>query len=95
MVTSWLSQSADEAAAEAALVQKHPIGRIGEPQEVASAIAFLASNDAGFMTGLAIPVDGGTIPRDLAKKAGRNAKFACIAMHKVLNLFPLVPPESS
>jgi NAD(P)-dependent dehydrogenase (short-subunit alcohol dehydrogenase family) len=59
MVTSWLSRSADEAAAEAALLEKHPIGRIGEPQEVASVIAFLASDDAGFMTGLAIPVDGG------------------------------------
>jgi NAD(P)-dependent dehydrogenase (short-subunit alcohol dehydrogenase family) len=59
MVTTWLSQSADEQAAERALLQKHPIGRIGEPKEVASVIAFLASDDAAFMTGLAIPVDGG------------------------------------
>lgn len=59
MVTSWLSRSEDEAAAEAALLRKHPIGRIGDPKEVASVIAFLASDDAGFMTGLAIPVDGG------------------------------------
>jgi NAD(P)-dependent dehydrogenase (short-subunit alcohol dehydrogenase family) len=59
MVTTWLSQSADEQAAELALLQKHPIGRIGEPREVASVIAFLASDDAAFMTGLAIPVDGG------------------------------------
>jgi NAD(P)-dependent dehydrogenase (short-subunit alcohol dehydrogenase family) len=59
MVTSWLSQSEDEEAAEAILLRKHPIGRLGEPREVASVIAFLASDDAGFMTGLAIPVDGG------------------------------------
>jgi NAD(P)-dependent dehydrogenase (short-subunit alcohol dehydrogenase family) len=59
MVTSWLSQAVDEQAAEAALLTKHPIGRIGDAREVASVIAFLASADAGFMTGLAIPVDGG------------------------------------
>lgn len=59
MVTNWLSQSPDQVAAETALLRKHPIGRIGEPREVASVIAFLASEDAGFMTGLAIPVDGG------------------------------------
>jgi meso-butanediol dehydrogenase / (S,S)-butanediol dehydrogenase / diacetyl reductase len=59
MVTSWLGQAADEEAAEAVLLRKHPIGRIGDAREVASVIAFLASEDAGFMTGLAIPVDGG------------------------------------
>ncbi len=41
------------------MIEKHPIGRIGQPEEVASTIAFLASEDASFMTGLAIPVDGG------------------------------------
>jgi NAD(P)-dependent dehydrogenase (short-subunit alcohol dehydrogenase family) len=59
MVTSWLSQSENLAAAEAALLLKHPIGRIGEAKDVAGVIAFLASEDAAFMTGLAIPVDGG------------------------------------
>jgi NAD(P)-dependent dehydrogenase (short-subunit alcohol dehydrogenase family) len=59
MVTEWLSGEQNPDAAEAAVVQKHPIGRIGRPEEVASVIAFLASDDASFMTGLAIPVDGG------------------------------------
>ncbi len=59
MVTTWLSQSTDQTVAENVLLQKHPIGRIGEPREVASVIAFLASDDASFMTGLSIPVDGG------------------------------------
>ncbi len=59
MVTSWLAQAPDPAAAEERLCQKHPLGRLGEPHEVASAIAFLASEDASFMTGLSIPVDGG------------------------------------
>lgn len=56
MVTDWLASSPDQ---EPAVLRKHPIGRIGEPREVASVIAFLASEDASFMTGLSIPVDGG------------------------------------
>ena len=59
MVTSWLGSAPDVDAAEAAVLAKHPIGRIGRPEEVASVIAFLASDDASFMTGLSIPVDGG------------------------------------
>ena len=38
---------------------QHPIGRIGTPAEVAAAAAFLASDDAAFVTGVALPVDGG------------------------------------
>jgi len=38
---------------------RHPIGRLGEPREVAEAIAFLASDAASFITGAVLPVDGG------------------------------------
>jgi NAD(P)-dependent dehydrogenase (short-subunit alcohol dehydrogenase family) len=38
---------------------KHPIGRISTPDEVAAAVTFLASSQAGFITGVALPVDGG------------------------------------
>ena len=38
---------------------RHPIGRLGEPREVADAIAFLASDAASFITGAVLPVDGG------------------------------------
>jgi NAD(P)-dependent dehydrogenase (short-subunit alcohol dehydrogenase family) len=38
---------------------QHPAGRIGEPIEVAQAILFLASDDASFITGVVLPVDGG------------------------------------
>jgi NAD(P)-dependent dehydrogenase (short-subunit alcohol dehydrogenase family) len=37
----------------------HPLGRPGQPQEVASLILFLASDRAGWMTGETIPIDGG------------------------------------
>lgn len=41
------------------LSQCHPIGRLGIPEEVASAVLFLASDDASFITGAAFSVDGG------------------------------------
>ena len=39
--------------------ETHAMGRAGEVEEVANAIAFLASRDASFMTGNLTPVDGG------------------------------------
>lgn len=38
---------------------QHKLGRFGKPQEVATAASFLASSDASFITGIALPVDGG------------------------------------
>jgi meso-butanediol dehydrogenase/(S,S)-butanediol dehydrogenase/diacetyl reductase len=37
----------------------HPLGRVADPSEIAVAILFLASDDAGFITGATLPVDGG------------------------------------
>lgn len=39
--------------------EKHPMGRIAQPEEVARVILFLASDDASFITGAALAVDGG------------------------------------
>lgn len=39
--------------------EEHPIGRIGRPEEVANAVLFLASDEASFVTGAALSVDGG------------------------------------
>jgi NAD(P)-dependent dehydrogenase (short-subunit alcohol dehydrogenase family) len=36
-----------------------PLGRLGQPEDIARAIAFLASDDAGFITGAALDADGG------------------------------------
>jgi NAD(P)-dependent dehydrogenase (short-subunit alcohol dehydrogenase family) len=41
------------------MLEAHPIGRLGEPSEVAHAILFLASDEAAFITGAILPVDGG------------------------------------
>ena len=38
---------------------RHPIGRVAETSDIASAILFLASDDSAFMTGVNMPVDGG------------------------------------
>ena len=44
---------------EKTLVPLHPIGRLGEPDEVAALVAFLASDEAGFITGAGYLIDGG------------------------------------
>ncbi len=59
MVREMLAKAPDLVTATRGIIAKHPIGRMAQPQEVAATIAFLASSDASFMTGLAVPVDGG------------------------------------
>jgi NAD(P)-dependent dehydrogenase (short-subunit alcohol dehydrogenase family) len=49
---------ADPAWRQAAL-QRHPLGRFGQPEDIAAAILYLASDEAAFVTGVALPVDGG------------------------------------
>jgi len=42
-----------------AVLKRYPLGRFGQPAEIAAAILFLASDEAAFVTGVALPVDGG------------------------------------
>lgn len=49
--------------AEAALNRVTPLGRIGEPHEIAGAAVFLASRAGAYMTGQSIVIDGGTTIR--------------------------------
>ena len=49
----------DTAAPSVPFIEVDPMGRLGEPEEVANAILFLASDEASFITGAILPVDGG------------------------------------
>ncbi len=46
-------------AARDAIVDSVPLGRVGQPDDIAAAVAFLASDGASYITGATIPVDGG------------------------------------
>ena len=54
-----LTRYADPEAMRSFWKQRHPIGRIGKPEEVARAALFLASDDSSFVTGTLLFVDGG------------------------------------
>jgi NAD(P)-dependent dehydrogenase (short-subunit alcohol dehydrogenase family) len=57
IATEGLKKMSDEYIA--GVTAAHPIGRVGQPAEVAAAILFLASDEASFITGAVLPVDGG------------------------------------
>ena len=42
-----------------AIIAQIPVGRLGKPEEIARCVAFLASDDAGFITGATISANGG------------------------------------
>ena len=58
------------------LIKWYPLGRVGEPEDIANAAMFLASNDASWITGAVLPVDGGLLAgnyrmtRELIAEAG-------------------------
>src|SRR5207244_3321356 len=54
-----LQDSGDPASARASLVARQPVGRLGTPEEIARAALYLASDDAAFVTGTALVIDGG------------------------------------
>jgi glucose 1-dehydrogenase len=53
---------ASDKAAMHRVLSRTPLGRVGEPSEVASVVAFLASEDASYLTGQTIYPDGGRLP---------------------------------
>jgi NAD(P)-dependent dehydrogenase (short-subunit alcohol dehydrogenase family) len=54
---------AGDTEARRAIEGMHPLGRLGTPEEVAAAIVFLASEEASFITGQSLAVDGGWLAR--------------------------------
>ena len=63
MLDALVAREEDPAAAKAKLALAIPLGRLGCPEEVASAVAFLCSDESSFITGVALPVDGGFLAR--------------------------------
>ncbi len=59
MLSSEMEEMGGRAQVERRFAGKHPLGRIAQPEEIAAAVLYLASGDAAFVTGVALPVDGG------------------------------------
>jgi NAD(P)-dependent dehydrogenase (short-subunit alcohol dehydrogenase family) len=59
----YLQGQPDPAAAEQEMTALHPLGRIAQPAEIAAVVAFLASDDASFVTGTSLVADGGMLAR--------------------------------
>jgi len=57
LTANWLS----DPEVLASVIARHPIGRLGAAEEVAAAVAFLASDEASFITGAVLAVDGGSL----------------------------------
>jgi 2-keto-3-deoxy-L-fuconate dehydrogenase len=58
-----LQQAEDPVAARQALEARQPVGRLGTPEEIAAAALYLASDDAAFITGTGLIIDGGLTAR--------------------------------
>jgi NAD(P)-dependent dehydrogenase (short-subunit alcohol dehydrogenase family) len=61
MLRASFDRLEDPAAARARNIKRHPLGRLGTPEEVASLALFLASDEASFITGGTYVIDGGAL----------------------------------
>jgi NAD(P)-dependent dehydrogenase (short-subunit alcohol dehydrogenase family) len=61
LVQAYFDTAADPAALRAEVSAEYPLGRIAQPREIARAVVFLASDDASFMSGQPLVVDGGLL----------------------------------
>ncbi len=62
IMTDMLASVNNDPAARNRILSRTPLGRIGDPSEIASVAAFLASDDASYVTGQTIYADGGRLP---------------------------------
>jgi len=61
MARVYIDRSDDPAAARAEIDAESPMGRIARPDEIAASILYLASDAAGIVTGVVLPIDGGSM----------------------------------
>ena len=59
LVDDWFDQQKDSETAKTYIYGKHPLGRIGSIEECGKAALYLASDDAFFVTGITLNIDGG------------------------------------
>ncbi len=59
LVQGWFDQQADPKATEDRVLSFQPLRRIGTPEEIANFVAFVASDEASFITGAELVIDGG------------------------------------
>jgi NAD(P)-dependent dehydrogenase (short-subunit alcohol dehydrogenase family) len=59
MVEAFLAAQADPAAAKMAVEAMHPVGHLGEPNDIAYGVLYLASDESKFVTGAELVIDGG------------------------------------
>ena len=59
MADSSFAHAADPAAARAAAAERHPVGRLGRPEDIAGLVLWLASDEASFVSGSLFTIDGG------------------------------------
>jgi NAD(P)-dependent dehydrogenase (short-subunit alcohol dehydrogenase family) len=63
LVDEWFQRQPDSAAAEQQVIDVHPLRRLATPAEIANVICFVASDEASFVTGAALLIDGGLSAR--------------------------------
>jgi glucose 1-dehydrogenase len=61
-MTGMLQNVVSDKSAMARVMSRTPMGRVGEPSEIASIAVFLASDDSSYVTGQTIYADGGRMP---------------------------------